>query len=121
MHILLIDDEIHVIENLNLYLTSRNHTCTELTRTSTIQHLHHYLTQNQPECVILDFGMIPGGDVIYGWIKSWRSSTRVIFYTNYSDSTAEHARMLNAGASSDEIIAKREVGSDVDRILRVLS
>lgn len=125
MHILIIDDEIRVTNNLTMYLKCHNHTCMELTGTSTEELLHAYLRQNSPEAVILDFGMLPRGDVIYGWIKNWeqasQKTTKIIFYTNYAESTAEHQHMITAGATTDEIILKREVGSDVVKILRVLS
>jgi DNA-binding response OmpR family regulator len=120
VHILLIDDEVHHTGNLVLYLRSRSHTCVELRQTSTEEHLHAYLKDNQPDCVVLDFGMTPSGDTVYKWIKNWRPTTKIIFYTNYAESANERRLMLKAGAAEDEIIEKREVGSDVTKILQVL-
>lgn len=121
MHILIIDDEIAVIDNLALYLRYNDHTSMELTRIRDESALHAQLEEIQPDAVILDFGMQPPGDVVYRWIKRWNDQMPVIFYTNYAESTAEHHRMRQSGAGEEEIIAKRDIGSDVGKILKVLS
>lgn len=120
MHILLIDDEVNATANLTLYLRRSGHTCATLRRVSSEEQLRGYLEEIQPECVILDFGMTPSGDDVYRWIKKYRPNARIIFYTNYKESAPQQQRMLKC-ASEDEIIEKREVGSDITKILAVMA
>jgi len=73
-----------------------------------------------PDAVILDFGMDPEGDEVYGWIKGWRSDIPVVFYTCYANTAELRKRMRDAGASDREIIRKTSVGNDLPELLMVL-
>lgn len=121
MHILLIDDEVQVIDKLAIYLNLNHHTVSSLTAATDEQSMHALLEEIQPDAAILDFGLVPAGDVIYRWIKAWNPRLKIVFYTNYADTAEPHLAMRKAGANENEIIEKREVGSDIMKILRELS
>ncbi|HEV7243098.1 MAG TPA: response regulator [Thermoanaerobaculia bacterium] len=122
MHVLLIDDEVQVVHNLAIYLRSiYHHTVSYLTEATDEQMLHAHLDDVQPDAVILDYGMVPAGDVIYQWIKKWNPHVKIAFYTSYAHDAEFHRAMRTIGASDDEIISKREVGNDISKILKVLS
>ncbi|HET8797592.1 MAG TPA: response regulator [Thermoanaerobaculia bacterium] len=121
MHILLIDDEVGVLTNLGIYLRVERHTSAEIRRIADKEHLHRQLEAIRPHAVILDFGMGHDGDTVYSWIREWNHDIPIVFYTCYAESPAHHARMRSAGAKDREIIAKREVGTDLRDLLAVLA
>jgi DNA-binding response OmpR family regulator len=123
MRILLIDDEISFIDNLILYLEGDGHAVDSLSWVRTEEDLRGHLARFQPEGVILDFGMVPQGDVLYEWIYSW-SPVPIVFYTSYARNPDKKQLMEAAGRRlhprSVPIVLKQEVGSDVETLLRAL-
>jgi DNA-binding NarL/FixJ family response regulator len=83
--------------------------------------LHAHLEQTQPDGVVLDFGMRVPGDQVYTWLKEWSKTLKIVFYTCWANDQAEKRKMIKAGATEREIVWKREVGSDIRKLLRVLT
>jgi DNA-binding NarL/FixJ family response regulator len=120
MHILVIDDEINVVETMAVYIRGNYHTCTPLSHVEGEMALRDVLSKTQPDGVIVDYGMPVEGAEVYRWIKTWNDGVKVVFYTSYAN-TPMKLKMLEAGASEREIVEKREIASDIGRLLAVLS
>lgn len=121
MHILVIDDEETIVDGLMLTLRRQHHTTTILRDVDEQPAFVARLEKIQPDGVILDFGMEREGDKVYGWIKAWRRSVKVVFYTCYANTEGLRQKMLAAGASEREIVRKTEVGNDIRELLMVLT
>lgn len=122
MRILLIDDELGVTENLELYL-ERNHTVQAMHDFETRAEVESRLNRFNPDGVILDFempGLAYNGDTLFAWIRDWNEDVRIVFYTRYAQVAALRREMLNAGAQESEVIFKNEVANDIALLLRAL-
>ena len=119
MRILVIDDDVAVVENLTLFLRNEFHAVDSLTYIRDRETLQGKLEHFGPDGIILDYGMETLGTEIYVWIRGWSVAAPIVFYTNYARSQ-ERGRMLEVGAIESEIIEKREVGLDMDLILKAL-
>ena len=120
MHIVLIDDEAPIVQALKVHLGLARHTATIIGEIDDESSLITDLGSFGADAVILDFGMDPEGDEVYGWIKRWRSDLPVVFYTCYANTAELRKRMRDAGASDREIIRKTSVLNDLPQLLMVL-
>ena len=120
MRVLLIDDQIKTNDNLIVYLEDEFHTVDELSRVKSREHLEEKLNRFQPEGVILDFEMQPRGDEIYRWVKKWREDVMIVFYTKYAKTKTDREKMIEVGASEEEIVQKEEVRRDYKKLLQIL-
>lgn len=120
MRILLIDDDVTVVENLELYLRHDYfHAVESLTYVRDQEALTEVLRRFEPNGFVLDYGMERPGTEIYGWVRAWKPTVPIVFYTNYARSQ-ERANMLRVGAKEGHILEKREVGLDIEAILDAL-
>ncbi len=118
MRILLIDDDPVVTENLAIYLEDEFHTIEKLHYVRQADDLEKILESFQPEGIVLDLEIPPaGGQDIYAWIRSWSEEVRIVFYTRYAQSPDRRTKMLEVGATEEEIYLKREVGQDARELL----
>ncbi len=120
MRILLIDDEPGVTELLELYLRDDAHTIEILNSVASRPGLIQLLSHFQPEGVTLDFDMDPSGETVYDWIRAWSQEVAIVFYTKYAASPIHKSRMIDIGASADQILPKGEAGRDVPKLVRAL-
>ena len=120
MRILLIDDDVTVTDNLKIFLERSVHTVESLTWVEGQNMLKEFLDSFRPQGVILDYGMSPLGTVIYRWVREWHDGVPIAFYTSYAQSPEYSKQMREAGARSNQIIEKSEVGLDIAPLLRAL-
>jgi DNA-binding response OmpR family regulator len=120
MHIVLIDDEAPIVQALAIHLRSARHTSTIIGEIDDRASLIAELGASGADAVILDFGMDPEGDEVYGWIRGWRKDMPIVFYTCYANTAELRKRMRDAGATDREIIRKTSVLNDLPELLMVL-
>jgi DNA-binding NarL/FixJ family response regulator len=120
MRILLIDDEATTLERLRYYLTELGHVVEEIGFVRDESGLQEAIRQYHPDGVILDYEMDPNGVKIYQWIKKWRESTKIVFYTKYGRSPDKVLRMLEVCGLRSRIVVKEETADDIERLMHGL-
>lgn len=119
MRILLIDDDYSIIENLTLFLEQAFYAVESRTWVGSKEDLKVFLEEFQPHGVILDFGMDPPGIEICEWVREWNQNMPIVFYTSYGQND-DYRDQMQVHVQDNQIILKREVGKDIESLLRAL-
>jgi CheY-like chemotaxis protein len=115
--ILLIDDEPAVHESARRILGDTVELGEPITAVKSREMLFRELTQQNPDGIILDLDIHPGGTQIYKWIREWNENIPIVFYTRHADTGKKIQEMLDVGATFEDIFIKKESVRDFHDIL----
>lgn len=121
MRILIIDDDIKVIQNLEIYFQRAHHTLEWRTFVENEDSLRKTLEAFEPTGVVVDYEM-PNhkGAEVYRWIRNWDDTVPIVFYSRYGEDPDITLRMREAGASGRFTMMKSNAGRDAGRLLMLL-